>query len=106
MAGWDELRLAGAASWPGSPRNSAPPHPHCTTSQALIGNYAVPILEDKPVWGTDDETRTAYMDTQDVARLTLAALRCGGCRGGRRTGGVPLGDLPIGLPWRRQSLLP
>ena len=43
--------------------------------QAIIGNYAVPILEERAVWGTDDETRTAYMDTQDVARLTLAALR-------------------------------
>jgi len=44
--------------------------------QAVIGNYAVPILEDKPVWGTNDETRTAYLDSQDVARMTLAALRC------------------------------
>ena len=43
--------------------------------QAIIGNYAVPILEEKAVWGTDDETRTAYMDTTDVARLTLAVLR-------------------------------
>lgn len=33
------------------------------------------------MWGTDDETRTAYMDTQDVARLTLAALRWGGREG-------------------------
>uniref|UniRef100_A0A7R9YQG0 NmrA-like domain-containing protein n=1 Tax=Chlamydomonas euryale TaxID=1486919 RepID=A0A7R9YQG0_9CHLO len=43
--------------------------------QAVIGNYAVPILEDKQVWGTNDDTRTAYIDTQDVARCTLAALR-------------------------------
>ena len=43
--------------------------------QAIIGNYAVPMLEDKPVWGTSDETRTAYMDSQDVARMALAALR-------------------------------
>ncbi|KAG1676392.1 hypothetical protein FOA52_001187 [Chlamydomonas sp. UWO 241] len=43
--------------------------------QAVIGNYAVPILEDKQVWGTNDDTRTAYIDTQDVARMTLAALR-------------------------------
>jgi hypothetical protein len=32
--------------------------------QAVIGNYAVPILEDKTVWGTNDDSRTAYMDTQ------------------------------------------
>lgn len=43
--------------------------------QAIIGNYAVPILEEKPVWGTADETRTAYMDSRDVARAALAALR-------------------------------
>jgi hypothetical protein len=43
--------------------------------QAIIGNYAVPILEEKQVWGTNDQTRTAYLDTTDVARMTLAALR-------------------------------
>jgi len=43
--------------------------------QAVIGNYAVPILEDKPVWGTTDSSRTAYIDTQDVARMAMAALR-------------------------------
>ena len=32
--------------------------------QAIIGNYAVPILEERQVWGTSDETRTAYMDSQ------------------------------------------
>jgi uncharacterized protein YbjT (DUF2867 family) len=36
----------------------------CGFMQAVIGNYAVPILEDRPVWGTNDETRTAYLDTQ------------------------------------------
>jgi uncharacterized protein YbjT (DUF2867 family) len=47
----------------------------CGFMQALIGNYAVPILEEKTVWGTSDATRTAYLDTQDVARLALASLR-------------------------------
>lgn len=47
----------------------------CGFMQAIIGNYAVPILEEKSVWGTNDQTRTAYLDTQDVARMTLAALR-------------------------------
>ncbi len=47
------------------------------TVQAVIGNYAVPILEERSVWGTNDETRTAYLDSQDVARMTMAALRWG-----------------------------
>ncbi|MFQ6630364.1 hypothetical protein Gotur_006492 [Gossypium turneri] len=43
--------------------------------EGLIGQYAVPILEEKSVWGTDAPTRIAYMDTQDIARLTFIALR-------------------------------
>jgi uncharacterized protein YbjT (DUF2867 family) len=49
--------------------------------QPLISAYAVPILEEQPVWGTSDATRTAYLDTQDVARMALAALRREGTRG-------------------------
>ena len=49
--------------------------------QPLISAYAVPILEEQPVWGTSDTTRTAYLDTQDVARMALAALRTDAARG-------------------------
>jgi uncharacterized protein YbjT (DUF2867 family) len=50
----------------------------CGFHQAIIGNYAVPILEEKPVWGTNDETRTAYLDTVDLARMIMASLRAEG----------------------------
>eukprot|EP00899_Mesostigma_viride_P015906 jgi/Mesvir1/24316/Mv11002-RA.1 len=47
----------------------------CGFMQALIGQYAVPILEEKQVWGTDANTRIAYSDAEDVARMALAALK-------------------------------
>ncbi|KAL6782155.1 HCF244 [Auxenochlorella protothecoides x Auxenochlorella symbiontica] len=47
----------------------------CGFMQALVASYAIPVLEDRAVWGTKDDTRTAYMDTQDIARLVLASLR-------------------------------
>uniref|UniRef100_A0A7S2BBM5 NmrA-like domain-containing protein n=2 Tax=Pycnococcus provasolii TaxID=41880 RepID=A0A7S2BBM5_9CHLO len=47
----------------------------CGFMQALIGQYAIPILEGNQVWGTDDTTRTAYLNTQDAARMCLAAVR-------------------------------
>ena len=31
--------------------------------QAIIGHYAVPILGERQVWGTIDETRTTSMDS-------------------------------------------
>jgi uncharacterized protein YbjT (DUF2867 family) len=43
--------------------------------QAAIGNYAVPVLEGRPCWGTSDATRTAYIEATDAARAALAALR-------------------------------
>lgn len=43
--------------------------------QAIIGNYAVPILEERKVWGTTDETRTAYLDTEDASRMIMACVR-------------------------------
>ena len=47
----------------------------CGFMQAIIGNYAVPILEEKQVWGTSDATRTAYLDSQVRRR---GCLPCGG----------------------------
>ncbi|MCS6781624.1 MAG: NAD(P)H-binding protein [Gloeomargarita sp. SKYBB_i_bin120] len=41
--------------------------------QGLIGQFAIPILEEQAVWLTGTSTAVAYMDAQDVARL---ALRC------------------------------
>jgi len=47
----------------------------CGFMQAVIGNYAVPVLEEQTVWGTSDTTRTAYLDATDCAKMVLAALR-------------------------------
>ena len=46
----------------------------CGFMQAIIGNYAVPILEEKQVWGTSDATRTAYLDSQARRRRCLPSL--------------------------------
>mmetsp|Transcript_13424 Transcript_13424/g.38115 ORF Transcript_13424/g.38115 Transcript_13424/m.38115 type:complete len:404 (-) Transcript_13424:72-1283(-) len=47
----------------------------CGFMQAVIGNYAVPVLEEQTVWGTSDQTKTAYLDAVDCASMVLAALR-------------------------------
>lgn len=41
--------------------------------QGLIGQFAIPILEEQSVWLTGTSAAVAYMDTQDVAQF---ALRC------------------------------
>lgn len=42
--------------------------------QGLIGQYALPILENQSIWVMNETTPVAYMDTQDIARFALKAL--------------------------------
>ena len=43
--------------------------------QGLIEQYAIPILENLPIWVTNDSTYVSYMDTQDIAKFCLRSLQ-------------------------------
>ena len=43
--------------------------------QGLIEQYAIPILENLPIWVTNENTNISYMDTQDIARFCLRSLQ-------------------------------
>lgn len=43
--------------------------------QGLVEQYAIPVLENLPIWVTNENTSISYMDTQDIAKFCLRALQ-------------------------------
>nr|AWT38715.1 hypothetical protein ycf39 [Licmophora sp.] len=43
--------------------------------QGLIEQYAIPILENLPIWVTNENMYVSYMDTQDIANFCLRSLQ-------------------------------
>lgn len=43
--------------------------------QGLIGQYALPILEQQPIYVTKEALPVSYIDTEDIAKFCLRSLR-------------------------------
>lgn len=47
----------------------------CGFMQGLIGQYAIPILENQAVWVVGETSPLAFMDTIDIAKFAVQALK-------------------------------
>ncbi|HEY9877990.1 MAG TPA: SDR family oxidoreductase [Leptolyngbyaceae cyanobacterium] len=46
----------------------------CGFLQGLIGQYAIPVLEQQAIWVMGEAAPMAYMDTQDIAKFAVRTL--------------------------------
>ena len=46
----------------------------CGFLQGLVGQFAIPVLENQNVWVADRNSPIAYMDTQDIAKIAVKTL--------------------------------
>nr|YP_009497302.1 hypothetical protein ycf39 [Biddulphia biddulphiana]AWT40015.1 hypothetical protein ycf39 [Biddulphia biddulphiana] len=82
--------------------------------QGLIEQYAIPILENFPIWVTNENTCVSYLDTQDIAKFCLKALQLskaknktfvlGGPKGWRSSEIIELCEQLAGQPAKVQRI--